>query len=31
VANAVYQAIGKRMRELPITPKRVLEVLGGAA
>ena len=31
VANAVYHAIGKRMRELPITPKRVLEALGGAA
>lgn len=28
VANAVYNAIGVRLRELPITPARVLEALG---
>ena len=28
VANAVYNAIGVRIRELPITPARVLEALG---
>jgi xanthine dehydrogenase YagR molybdenum-binding subunit len=33
LANAVYNAIGVRMRSLPITPDRVLEALakkGGA-
>ncbi len=28
VANAIYNAIGVRLRELPITPARVLEALG---
>jgi xanthine dehydrogenase molybdenum-binding subunit len=28
IANAVYDAIGIRMRELPITPERVLRALG---
>jgi xanthine dehydrogenase YagR molybdenum-binding subunit len=31
IANAVYHATGKRIRALPITPRRVLEALGGAA
>jgi len=34
IANAVYNAIGVRIRELPITPKKVLEALakkGGVA
>jgi xanthine dehydrogenase YagR molybdenum-binding subunit len=30
IANAVYNAIGVRVRELPITPYRVLEALGKA-
>jgi xanthine dehydrogenase YagR molybdenum-binding subunit len=30
VANAVFNAIGVRVRELPITPDRVLEALSGA-
>jgi xanthine dehydrogenase YagR molybdenum-binding subunit len=30
VANAVFNAIGVRVRELPITPDRVLEALAGA-
>lgn len=29
MANAVYNAVGVRMRELPITPEKVLEALGG--
>jgi xanthine dehydrogenase YagR molybdenum-binding subunit len=28
IANAVYNAIGVRMRELPMTPARVLAALG---
>jgi len=28
VANAVYNAIGVRMRNLPMTPASVLDVLG---
>lgn len=28
IANAIYNAIGVRIRELPITPERVLEALG---
>ena len=28
VANAVYHAIGVRIKELPMTPQRVLEALG---
>lgn len=28
VANAVYEAIGVRVRELPITPDKVLRALG---
>ena len=27
IANAIYDAIGVRMRDLPITPERVLEAL----
>jgi xanthine dehydrogenase YagR molybdenum-binding subunit len=30
VANAVFNAIGVRMRELPITPARVLAALAAA-
>jgi CO/xanthine dehydrogenase Mo-binding subunit len=30
VANAVYNAIGVRVRELPITPARVLAALQAA-
>jgi xanthine dehydrogenase YagR molybdenum-binding subunit len=28
LANAVYNAIGVRMRELPMTPARILQALG---
>ena len=28
IANAIYDAIGVRITELPITPERVLEALG---
>ena len=31
LANAVYDAIGARLREVPFTPKRVLAALGPAA
>jgi CO/xanthine dehydrogenase Mo-binding subunit len=31
LANAVYDAIGVRLREVPFTPKRVLTALGPAA
>jgi len=31
VANAVYHAIGKRIRRTPMTPSEVLATLGGAA
>ncbi|MFQ5742047.1 MAG: molybdopterin cofactor-binding domain-containing protein [Acidobacteriota bacterium] len=31
VANALYDAVGVRIRELPITPEKVLEGLAGAA
>jgi CO/xanthine dehydrogenase Mo-binding subunit len=31
VANAVYDAIGVRLRQLPLTPARVLAGLGGSA
>ena len=29
IANAVYNAIGVRIREIPMTPARVLAALGG--
>jgi CO/xanthine dehydrogenase Mo-binding subunit len=29
VANAVYDAVGVRVTELPITPEKVLRALGG--
>ena len=28
VANAVYNAVGARVRQLPITPERVLAAMG---
>jgi CO/xanthine dehydrogenase Mo-binding subunit len=28
IANAVYNAIGKRVDDLPITPEKVLRALG---
>ena len=28
IANAVYNAIGVRIRELPITPEKILSALG---
>jgi len=28
VANAIYNAIGVRIREVPITPDRILKALG---
>jgi nicotinate dehydrogenase subunit B len=31
VANAIYDAIGVRLRQLPMTPQRVLAGLGGSA
>ena len=31
VANAVYDAIGVRVRDLPITPERILRGPGGGA
>ncbi len=30
IANAVYNAVGVRIRELPITPGKILEALGGS-
>lgn len=27
-ANAIYEAVGMRMTELPVTPERVLRALG---
>ena len=30
IANAVYNAIGVRMRSLPMTPAKVLHALGAA-
>jgi len=30
VANAIYDAVGVRMKELPITPDRVLDAIGSA-
>ena len=29
IANAVYHAVGVRIRDLPITPERILQELGG--
>ena len=29
VANAIYNAVGVRIRDLPITPEKVLEALEG--
>ncbi len=28
IANAIYNATGARVRDLPLTPERVLEALG---
>jgi CO/xanthine dehydrogenase Mo-binding subunit len=28
IANALYDAVGVRIRDLPLTPERVLEALG---
>jgi len=28
IANAVYDAVGVRVREVPILPKHILEALG---
>jgi CO/xanthine dehydrogenase Mo-binding subunit len=30
IANAIFDATGVRMKELPITPERLLAALGGA-
>ncbi len=30
IANAIYNAIGVRIREIPITPQRILKALGKA-
>jgi xanthine dehydrogenase YagR molybdenum-binding subunit len=27
IANAIYDAVGVRVRELPVTPKRLLELI----